>query len=233
VIPASRRSGCSGPAVNADFEPAGGRRSRADRGVLLAHGAGSDRNAAALVATARALAAAGIPSLRFDFPYRAAGRKAPDRPAVLLEAVRKAAAELAARTGLPPERLVLGGRSMGGRYCSLAVGNPDDPLPALGLLLLGYPLHPAGKPESLRVQHFPRLHRPVLFLSGDRDALAGRGDLEKWAGTIPGPVTFHWLAGADHGYRVPKSLGGTGEAAVMAEVARVATAWVADLPGSP
>jgi predicted alpha/beta-hydrolase family hydrolase len=217
--------------VNSDFEAAGTSSRAADRAVLLAHGAGAGRNAAPLVATARALAEAGIPSLRFDFPYRAAGRKAPDRPPVLLQAVRDAAADLAAQTGLPPERLVLGGRSMGGRYCSLAVGDPEDPLPALGLLLLGYPLHPAGRPDNLRVEHFGRLKVPVLFLSGDRDALAGRTDLERWAETIPGPVTFHWLAGADHGYRVPKSLGGTGEAAVMAEVAQVAAEWVADLPG--
>src|SRR5205807_159676 len=205
-------------------------RRRADRAVLFAHGAGSDRNAASLVATTQALAAAGIPSLRFDFPYRAAGRKAPDRPPVLLAAVRKAAAGLSARTGLPPERLVLGGRSMGGRYCSLAVGDPDDPLPALGLVLLGYPLHPAGRPDNLRVEHFPRLTVPVVFLSGDRDALAGKADLERWAKTIPGPVAFHWLAGADHGYRVPKALGGKGEAAVMAEVAQAAREWVASLP---
>jgi uncharacterized protein len=199
--------------------------------VLLAHGAGADRNARPLVATAQALAAAGVPSLRFDFPYRVAGRKAPDRPPVLLQAVRDAAAELAERTKLPPERLVLGGRSMGGRYCSLAVADSEEPLPALGLLLQGYPLHPAGKPDNLRVEHFPRLELPVLFLSGDRDALAGKDDLEKWAGTIPGPVAFHWLAGGDHGFRVPKSLGGEGEAAVMAEVAEASAKWVADLPG--
>ena len=215
--------------MNADFEAPDGGRS-ADRAVLLAHGAGADRNAKPLVATARALAAAGIPSLRFDFPYRAAGRKAPDRPPVLLAAVREAAAELAKRTGLPAERLVLGGRSMGGRYCSLAVGDPDEPLPALGLLLLGYPLHPAGKPDNLRVEHFPRLNVPVLFVSGDRDALAGKENLEKWAGTIPGRVGFHWLAGGDHGFRVPKSLGGKGEAAVLAEVADVSVRWVAGLP---
>jgi uncharacterized protein len=204
---------------------------RPDRAVVLAHGAGSDRNAPVLVAVAEALEAAGFPSLRFDFPYRLAGRKAPDRPPVLLAAVREAAGELSRQTGLPPERLVLGGRSMGGRYCSLAVGDLDDPLPALGLLLQGYPLHPAGKPDNLRVEHFPRIHTPVLFLSGDRDALAGKEDLEKWAGTIPGPVRFHWLAGGDHGFRVPKSLGGKGEAAVMAEVAEVSVKWVADLPG--
>jgi predicted alpha/beta-hydrolase family hydrolase len=204
---------------------------RADRAVLLAHGAGSDRNARPLVAVAEALETAGIPSLRFDFPYRAAGRKAPDRPPVLLASVREAAAELAERTGLPSDRLVLGGRSMGGRYCSLAVGDAEDPLPALGLLLLGYPLHPAGRPDSLRVEHFPRLKVPVLFLSGDRDALAGKAALEQWAATIPGPVAFHWLAGADHGFRVPKSLGGRGEAAVMAEVGQVAAEWVASLPG--
>jgi predicted alpha/beta-hydrolase family hydrolase len=201
-----------------------------DRAVLLAHGAGSDRNAPALVVVAEALEAVGIPALRFNFPYRIAGRKTPDRPPVLLAAVREAAAELAKQTGLPPERLVLGGRSMGGRYCSLAVGDPDDPLPALGLLLLGYPLHPAGKPDNLRVEHFPRLEVPVLFLSGDRDALAGKADLEKWAGAIPGRVDFHWLVGGDHGFRVPKSLGGKGEAAVLAEVADVSVRWVADLP---
>ena len=201
-----------------------------DRAVLLAPGAGSDRNAPALLAVAEALEAAGIPSLRFDFPYRIAGRKAPDRPPVLLAAVREAAADLAKQTGLPPERLVLGGRSMGGRYCSLAVGDADDPLPALGLLLLGYPLHPAGKPDSLRVEHFPRLRVPLLFLSGDRDAMAPKVALEKWAGTIPGPVGFHWLAGGDHGFRVPKSFGGQGEAAVLAEVAGVSAGWVADLP---
>ena len=214
--------------MNADFEPGVGRR-RPDRAVLLAHGAGADRSARTLVATAEALAAAGIPSLRFDFPYRSAGRRAPDRPPVLLQAVRDAAAELSGRTGLPQNRLVLGGRSMGGRYCSLAVGDPEDPLEALGLLLLGYPLHPAGKPDNLRVEHFPRLTVPVLFLSGDRDPLAGKVALEKWAGTIPGRVDFHWLAGGDHGFRVPKSLGGQGEETLLAEVAAVSASWVAGL----
>lgn len=201
----------------------------AARAVLLAHGAGSDRDAPALVAVADRLEAAGIPSLRFDYPYRRAGRKGPDRPAVLEQATREAAAGLAAQTGLAPYRLVLGGRSMGGRYCSMVAGHETEPVPALGLVLLGYPLHPAGKPEQLRTGHFPRLAMPVLFVSGDRDTLASRPALEQAAGTIPGPVTFHWLEGADHGYRVPQRTGRT-PAEVLAEVAEVTAAWVAKLP---
>src|SRR3954463_9081933 len=110
----------------------------ADRAVLLAHGAGSNMNGAALVAVADALAAAKIPSLRFNYPYRTAGRKAPDRPKVLDAATREAAGELAKRTKLAPERLVLGGRSMGGRYCSMGVGGARDPLAGLGPLLVSH-----------------------------------------------------------------------------------------------
>jgi hypothetical protein len=201
----------------------------ADRAVVLAHGAGSDSNSPALIVVSERLATAGIPSLRFDYPYRQAGRKAPDRPPILEAATREAAAQLAQDAGLPPERLVLGGRSMGGRYCSMVAGHDTDPVPVLGLLLLGYPLHPAGKPEQLRTAHFPRLTMPVLFVSGDRDALAPRPALEEAAQAIPGSVTFHWLEGADHGYRVPKSSGRV-PADVLNEVAEVAAAWVAGLP---
>ena len=81
------------------------------------------------------------------------------------------------RAKLPPERLVLGGRSMGGRYCSMVVGADDDPVPALGLLMLSYPLHAAGKPEKPRTEHFPALRMPVLFVSGTRDSLAGQAAL--------------------------------------------------------
>src|SRR5262245_30595646 len=99
----------------------------ADRAVLLAHGAGSDLDGAALVAVAGALAKAGVPSLRFNYPYRTARKNAPDRPKVLDAATREAAAELGRRAKLAPDRLVLGGRSMGGRYCSLVVGAEEDP----------------------------------------------------------------------------------------------------------
>jgi uncharacterized protein len=200
-----------------------------DRAVLLAHGAGSDMNGAALIAVAGALADVGVPSLRFNYPYRTSGKKAPDSVKVLDGATREAAAELARRAKLPPERLVLGGRSMGGRYCSLVVGAEDAPVPALGLLLLGYPLHAAGRADLPRAEHFGRLRVPVLFASGTRDSMAGRADLTKVARRIKGKVTFHWIDSADHGYRPLKSSGRTA-ADVLTEVAAVSAEWVRVLP---
>jgi predicted alpha/beta-hydrolase family hydrolase len=199
-----------------------------DRAVLLAHGAGSDMHGAALLAVADALAAAGIPSLRFNYPYRSAGKRAPDRPKVLEAATREAAAALAKRAKLPPERLVLGGRSMGGRYCSLVAGAADDPVPALGLLFLSYPLHAAGKPDQPRTEHFPRLDLPVLFVSGTRDSLGSRPALTRAAHKVVGPVEFHWIDTADHGYR-PLKASGRSTADVLTEVAAVSTDWVRGL----
>lgn len=193
----------------------------ADRAVLLAHGAGADMHAVTLTAFADALAHAGVPSLRFNFPYMQAGRRSPDRPPVLLAAVRDAAAELARRSSLDPERLVLGGRSMGGRICSLAVGDADDPLPALGLVLLGYPLHPPGKPDQLRVEHFPRLRVPCLFVSGTRDAFGTPDELQQHAKTITGAVRWHWIDTADHGFKPLKSSGTTPKEALDTAAAAV------------
>ena len=206
-----------------------GPRTGIDRAVLLAHGAGSDMHGAALLAVADALAAAKVPSLRFNYPYRSAGKKAPDRPKVLDAATREAAAELAKRSKLAPPRLVLGGRSMGGRYCSMIVGAVEDPVPALGLLLLSYPLHAAGKPEQLRVEHFPGIGAPVLFVSGTRDSLAGRDALTEASRAVKGRVAFHWIDAADHGYRPLKASGRTIDD-VLAEVAQISTEWATKLP---
>jgi predicted alpha/beta-hydrolase family hydrolase len=207
-----------------EYELQGAVRS-ADRGVLLAHGAGSDMHGATLDIVASALSTAGIPVLRFNYPYRTRGRKAPDRPPVLEAATREAAAELARRTKLPPDRLVLGGRSMGGRYCSMVVGAEVDPVPALGLLLLGYPLHAAGKPDRVRDEHFARIRVPVLFVSGTRDSLAAKDALEASARALRGRTGFHWLDTADHGYRPLKSSGRTVDD-VNAEVGATAVDWV-------
>jgi predicted alpha/beta-hydrolase family hydrolase len=167
-------------------------------GLLLTPGAGADRDQATLVAIDTALTSAGIAVSRMDFPYRLAGRKAPDRPPVLLEAVRAGAATLAAETGLQPTRIALGGRSMGGRMCSMAVA---EGLPALALVLISYPLHPPGKPENLRTEHLPNIDVPCLFVSGTRDAFGTPAELEAAADLIRGPVTMQFLDGGDHGLR--------------------------------
>jgi predicted alpha/beta-hydrolase family hydrolase len=130
--------------------------------------------------------------IRADFPYRKAGRKAPDRTPVLLQAVRDEAAAFVA------DGLVLGGRSMGGRMCSMVVGDAEDPLPARGLVLISYPLHPPGKPDALRVEHLPRLSVPCLFIHGSRDPFGSPAELQQWTATIPGRVTHHWIEGRGH-----------------------------------
>ena len=201
-----------------------------DRAVLLAHGAGADKDAPALVVLAEALRDAGIPSLRFNFPYRAAGRKAPDRQPVLQACLRDAAADLARRTKLAPERIIVGGRSMGGRTASMCVADADDPLPALGLLLLAYPLHPPGKPEQLRIEHLPAVTVPTLFISGTRDAFGTEAELQRAAKRVAGPVQMHFLDTADHGYKPLKSSGLTVDG-VLADVAATAVGWAQGLPG--
>ena len=157
-----------------------------------------------------------IPVERLDFPYRQAGRKRPDRPEVLVAAVVQAAEDLARSAGVAPARLVLGGRSMGGRICSMAVA---EGLPALGLALVSYPLHPPGRPERLRTAHLPQIGVPCLFVSGTRDAFGAPGALEAAAATIPAPVTHAWIEGGDHGLRRREH-----------EVAQVVAAWVRSLP---
>ena len=161
--------------------------------MLLTPGAGSAASHSSLVALEAALAP--MPVARVDFPYRREGRKAPDRAPKLIACVREEAAMLAARAGVDPSRLVLGGRSMGGRMCSLAVA---EGLPAAGLVLISYPLHPPGKPENLRTAHFPLLDVPCLFISGERDAFGAREEFDEHVGAIVGRVTQVWVPKSGH-----------------------------------
>jgi uncharacterized protein len=198
-----------------EMTPAG--RARAGKkafGLLLAPGASASKDQSALVAIDHAVSAAGGKVRRMDFPYRVAGKRVPDKPEVLVGAVVKEAAAFAEEARLRPDRVFSGGRSMGGRICSMAVA---EGMPAAGLVLVSYPLHPPGRPDRLRTEHLSRLDLPCLFVSGTRDAFATPAELEAAAALIPGPVSFHWVEGGDHGLRGRDD-----------EVAMVVAAWLTE-----
>ncbi len=182
-------------------------------GLLLTPGAGAGRDQPALVAIDRAVSRTGLIVERIDFPYRLAGRRRPDSPRVLMDTVRSAAGALAARTA-DAGAVILGGRSMGGRICSMVVGGG---LPAAGLVLVSYPLHPPGRPDKLRTDHFPLLRVPCLFVSGRRDSFASPAELESATASINGPVSHVWVEG-DHGLKGRD-----------AEVASIVAGWIEHL----
>lgn len=160
--------------------------------LLLTHGAGGDSSHRLLVAMEEQL---DLPVRRMDFPYRKEGRRAPDRAPKLIAAVRAEVELMADEMNVDPARLAFAGRSMGGRICSMAIA---EGLPASGLVLLSYPLHPPGKPEKLRVEHFPDLDVPTLFVNGDRDPFGTPAELEAHLASIAGPTRVHWLEGQRH-----------------------------------
>ena len=160
--------------------------------LLLTPGAGGDSSHRLLVALQEQL---DLPVWRMDFPYRKEGRRFPDRAPKLIDALL-AEVELASETlGVDPETMAFGGRSMGGRICSMAMAQG---MGAVGLVALSYPLHPVGKPERLRVEHFGDLSVPTLFVNGDRDPFGTPDEVAAHIGAIAGPVTVHWLEGQGH-----------------------------------
>lgn len=158
--------------------------------LLLFPGAGGDRNHHTLVALEDGLV--GLSVARRDFPYRATRKGPPDRPPKLIGAVRE---ETGALRGRGAQGVLLGGRSMGGRITSMAVA---EGLEADGLVLLSYPLHPPGRPERLRVEHFGAIAVPCLFISGTRDPFGTPDELRSATIGISGPVRIEWLEGQAH-----------------------------------
>ena len=167
---------------------------------LLTHGAGGDLDSAPLVALADAIAEFGHIVVRANLPYREAGRRAPPRADRAVAGFRSLAE--AARRELGPRRAwVFGGKSYGGRVASLAVA---DGLDAAGLLLYGYPLHPPGKPARLRVDHWPDIDVPCLFLQGTRDPFATLNLLERNLTKLPRRARVHVVEGGDHSLHISK-----------------------------
>lgn len=173
--------------------PAPGTMQSRVRAALLTPGAGSNREHHSLVALARALSP--IPSERIDFPYRLAGRPFPDRAPVLIATITTAVGDLCDRVGCQPSEVLLLGRSMGGRMCSMAVA---EGLEAAGLVLVSYPLHPPGKPDRLRTAHLPEVTVPCLFISGTRDTFATPQELVAATALVNGPVTTRFIDGGRH-----------------------------------
>jgi uncharacterized protein len=170
----------------------------------------------AMLRVAQTLQAEGFNVVRFNFPYREKGAKRPDPMPVLKECIASTAARVRGN-----QKLIIGGRSMGGRAASMLAADGFD---CDGLLLLAYPLHPAGQPQKLRAAHLPQIKVPVLCFNGTRDALCERklmdpivAGLDRWQ--------MHWLEGADHSFHVLKSSGRTDDQ-VMQEVGATAQRWL-------
>lgn len=163
-------------------------------GLLLFHGAGGDRDHHLFLALEAGLL---LPVGRCNFPYRdkGPGRRPPDRMPKLIESVEAHVRRCAIEWGVDPGGLVLGGRSLGGRAASLAIAQG---LPAAGLLLLSYPLHPPGKPDNLRVEHLGALNLPVLLVQGHSDPFGSRTEFDRHIGVIPGPLRQLWLEKTGH-----------------------------------
>lgn len=206
-------------AVNPPEEPGacGSGGDAATPGLVLAHGAGGSLEESLLAATAEGLARHGFPVLRFNFPYRQEGRRLPDPAETLEECYRAVAAQ--ARRLFAPGPLFLGGKSLGGRMAShlAAAGEP-----VAGLVFLGYPLHPPGRPEKLRDQHLSRIRVPMLFVSGTRDAFAQRELLEPVLERLRPLATSHWVEGGDHSFRTPRRR----PAEVYQEILEAVVAWL-------
>ena len=190
---------------------------------VFAHGAGAGMKHPFMAAMAEGLAACGIATLRYQFPYMERGSKRPDPPQLAHATVRAAVA--AASRVLPDLPLIAGGKSFGGRMTSQA--QAIAPLPGVrGLAFLGFPLHPAGKPSSERADHLSAVHIPMLFLQGTRDQLATLELIEPLCGSLGQRSTLQLFADADHSFHVPARSGRT-DADVREAVLDALSAWIA------
>ncbi len=192
---------------------------------VLAHGAGAGMRHPFLEVVAQRLAERSIATLRYQFSYMEQRARRPDPPAVAAATVRAAVIEAArAAPGLP---LVAGGKSFGGRMTSTA--QAEQPLPGVrGLVFLGFPLHPPGRPGDSRAEHLARVQIPMLFLQGDRDDFADLKLLKPVVKGLGERATLHLVEGGDHSFHVLKRSGRT-DTEVLAELVETIVAWTAGI----
>src|SRR5689334_22401040 len=181
--------------TRAVFEPA--LRAASGDVLICAHGAGGHMNDRGMLAVAEQLRGRGLHVVRFNFLYRQKGSNRPDAMPSLKQCIDAVVART--RREIQPARLIIGGRSMGGRAASMLAA---DGYACDGLMLLAYPLHPAGKPEQLRDAHLAQISVPTLCLNGTRDALCRRDLMDDVVSRLSSAFAMHWLEGADHSFHV-------------------------------
>lgn len=186
--------------VTARIYPAAG---AARPSLILGHGAGAGQDSPFMVSFATSLAERGIETVTFNFPYMEQGRRAGDRPEVLEACWLRVAG--AVRTAVGSRPLFAGGKSMGGRMASRIAARPEAAALGLhGLVFLGYPLHPPNRPGQLRVDHWPALKLPALFVQGERDAFGTPDELREHLPKYAGRADLLVVEGADHSLKPPK-----------------------------
>jgi len=203
--------------TRAIYEPA---TSGPDDALFVAgHGAGGSMSDRAMVAAANALRARGFGVVRFNFLYKERGSSRTDPMPKCMSVFEAVVAR--ARAEVSPRRVIIGGRSFGGRAASMLAAEGFD---ANGLLLLAYPLHPPGQPTKLRDEHLPRIRMPVICFNGTRDTFCTPELMKRVLTKMTAPWEMHWLEGADHGFHVLKSSGRT-DADVVNEMAEASAQW--------
>jgi uncharacterized protein len=210
------------------IRPAAASDTEASAALILAHGAGAGQRSAFMVDFATALSSMGVDVVTFNFLYTEQGRKIPDR-APALEACYRSVID-AVRAGVDTARraLFIGGKSMGGRIAT-QVAAADPQLPIAGLVLLGYPLHPPGRPTERRDKHLPAIARPMLFVQGTRDAFGTPDELGAVLGTLSPAPLMHMIERGDHSFKLSRK-DPAAQAAIYADVQRAIVTFVSSAP---
>jgi predicted alpha/beta-hydrolase family hydrolase len=190
--------------------------------LVLAHGAGAGERHPFMVTIARGLAERGLDVVTFDFPYMEQKRRVPDKAPVLEAAFRENVAAARQRAGAN-RRLFIGGKSLGGRMATHLAAEGLDGLQ--GVVLLGYPLHPPGKPQQPRVAHLPRVAVPMLIVQGDRDAFGTPDELRPVLAALRAPTTLHVVEGGDHSLGVRRSAS-VSQQDVYRQILETIAAWI-------
>lgn len=199
-----------------------------DTTILLAHGAGAPMDSASMTATAKALAAAGLRVARFEFGYMAARRTGERKPPPRAETLNPEYLAAIEDLGIHG-RLIIGGKSMGGRVASMIADEAHAAGKIAGLLCLGYPFHPPGKPQQLRTKHLGGLKTPTLICQGTRDEFGTRDEVPGYQ--LSKAIEVLWLEDGDHDLKPRKTISGFSTADHLKTVADTVSAWARRLPG--